>query len=1384
MESIQKTDRYKVLLIEDNPMDSKLIQEQLKYAKTANFKLQDTDKASKGLELLADEQFDVVLLDLSLPDARELEALDRIIDYNKDLPIVILTGMRDEELAISALRKGAQDYIIKGQFDVNLLIRAIHYAVERKKVEVKLRQSEEKYRILFETTKEGIIISKPDGTIIDVNPAAATSLGYRSTEDLKKTPINDIWMDLEQRKKVFRELNQREYVEDLETIGKKKDGNPVHVLASLKAHKDEEGNIRTIDGIFRDITERKKAEIALKQKTHDLSQRVKELNCLYGVSQLTKDPKRPLDEMLQQIIHLIPRAWQYPDIACARITYEGKDFLSSNFQETPWGQTADLVTSGEIIGGVAVYYLKEMPVLFEGPFLKEERELLNGLTREMGSYIERNQANLALQESESQYRQLVNSIQEIIFTLTPEGIITSLNPAFEEQTGWSCSDYINKPFFGILHPDEITPVLKIFESFSVGDKFTNYGIQIKTKSGKYLVYEGMITPKVESGKIVGYFGVAHDITERKKAEYELKNANTRLEYILATNPAVIFTCEPKGHYKTIFMSSSIKEITGYDAHDFIGQPDFWIKGLHPQDRQRVTTNFSRISETGYYGDVYRFRIRDGTYRWMLEEAKLVKDENGNPIEIVGYWTDITERKQVEKALQESEKKYRNLIDNLMDTVVELDSQGNFTFVSPQVFVLTGYKPEELIGKNSLEFIHPDDLKTVTNVFERVLEDEKVINFECRGQHKDGRFLWLSISSNLVEEDGDSNLVSIIRDITDRKQIENALKESEKRFRQLVETSPDGIVLTDLLGDIILINEQGTIILGYKDEFKLIGTNFSEVIAIESQELALRALKETLESGKGKQLEYTFIKKNGTRIPVEMNTTLIKDTTNSEQYFMSVIRDISERRQAEQASYESEKKYRYLIDNLMDTVVELDSQGNFTFVSSQVFELTGYKPEELIGKSSLSFVYPDDLETVTEVFERALEGKTEINYECRARHKDNQLVWISSSGRMVEKEDSFELVVILKNITDRKQAEEELRKNEEHFRQIFTRAPIGMVLADLNYGFLRSNMVFCHMLGYTEQELVKLTFQDVTHPDHVKRDIKQVKKLVKKEIGLYKTEERYIKKNKEIIWARTTVTLLLDEKDEPYCYLAMIEDISQQKQAEDEMKKQLMKFKIEDGNIYLVSESSPTLSKEVFNDLIKVGYSGLAISRVPEEEFKREFDVDFQFLWFSETENRNSLPPQLNEVEKTIDRMQAKSVIWIDRLDYLVLKNSFEETLKSVFRWREIAYLNDLVVVLSVDPTTLPKHHIQSLEKETKVVEPRFLVRVPDDILEILRFVHQQNNLGVKPSYTDIGNELEVSKPTIRKRLKNIVSTGHLNEQKSGNRKTLELTEKGQRLFTQ
>lgn len=1751
MIALPERDKYKILLIEDNLIDRKLIHEFMEQTKSTEFELKDTDRLSSGLQLLAEETFDAVLLDLFLPDAGKLEALDKIIDFKTDLPIIILTGLGDEDLGISAVRRGAQDYLVKGDFERSLLIRSIIYAIERKRAEIALVESETKYRMLFESSGEGRMISDSTGMILDANPTAAAILGYKSPDELKKIRMTDLYMYPEQRKEIFENLATRGSIDKTEMIGKKKDGMPFYTLATMLAHKDEEGEILQVDGIFRDITAQKQAEEALQQRTYDLEERVKEINCLYGVSQLTTDPSRPLDEILQQVLQLIPHAWRFPNITQAKIEFKGTIFRTKNFKKTPWLQTADITMSGKRMGNIEVCYLEEAPVSFEGPFLKEERDLIDTLAREIGIFAERTKVDEELHESEARYRQLVESIGEIIFTLTSEGIISSLNPAFERITGWNREEFINTPFLRLLHPDDLSVLLERFEAYPQALQPDTFEVQIKTKDGHSLVVEGTVTPQYENEILIGFYGIAHDITERKQAEEalrksearlrifmdssavsfslwdselnlidhninslemfhppgtknedvigmsmvelssdlkktgryktyleviksgtpfrndnlvihrmnddihlslevfkvesglgviatdvtnqklaenEIKKATARLEYILASNPAIIYTAKPDGEHQTTFMSDNVKRITGYEPQNFVGNPNFWVDRLHPEDRKQVKDFYKRnIAETGYFGDFYRFRHKNGNYRWMVEEAKLITDDQGAPIEIIGFWSDITEQKEIEEAFQkseekyrdlienlsdivvetdseakmtfvspqvsdvlgytpgeitgknsldyvhpddlesvvealakkeglsfeyslkhkdghyvpfsvrgrviredsafklvgvfrdisvrkkaeekirENEEKYRNIIENLSDTVVEMDVEGNFTYISPQGVNLLGMKPEDVIGKNGFQFIHPDDIETINDVLKKVLEGESVFNYECRGKHKDGNYIWLSISSRAVEVTDSVKIVSIIQDITERKQIEFALRESEERFRQLVETSPDGIVLTDLLGDILLINKQGASILGYKDVHDLITINIFELIATEDQQLALRTIKETLKTGEGIKLEYNFLKKDGTRIPIEMNTTIIKDTIESKRYFMATIRDITENKEAIRLLQESEKKFRTILETIEDGYYEVDLAGNFSFFNDQLCNLLRYSRNELQGTSYKQFGDEPSAQRVYQTFNtvyrtgnpakgfeweimqkigskktidasvslitdssgatigfrgiarditkrkqleeslRVSEEKYRILFESAPiaigmsdvegnalainqqmvdlmGYTVDELKSVNLSDTYVDPDDRWKAIAILQDVgriedwevkrkrkdgttyiasmnteqmefegqqillttsfdvTEQKQAQEMIKRSEEHFRQIFKKAPIGMVLADLDYTFLRTNIVFCQILGYTEQELAKLTFKDVTHPDHIKRDVEHSKKLAKKEIDLYKAEQRYIKKNKEILWARTTVTLLFDEKDEPHCYLAMIEDISHQKQAEEEIRKQLMKFKIEDGNIYLISESSPTLSKQVFSDLIKVGYSGLAISRMPEKEFKREIDAEFQFLWFSETEKRNSFPPQLKEVEKMIDGMQVKSVIWIDRLDYLVLKNSFKETLKSVFRWREIAYLNNVVVILSVDPTTLPKQQIHSLEKETKVVEPRFLFRVPDDSLEVLRFIYQQNNLGVKPSYTDIGNELEISKPTTRKRLKHLVATGYLNEQKSGNRKILELTEKGLMLF--
>ena len=174
----------RVLLVEDNPGDARLLQESLSEAGDGAFELIHAGRLSEGLEYLCGSEFDIVLLDLSLPDSQGLETFSTTQATAPQVAIVVLTGLADDVLAAAALREGAQDYLVKGQVDPNLLARSIRYTAQRKRSEEALRESEERYRSLFENSMDAIFISGPDGGVIDANQAALDLFGFASGEAL------------------------------------------------------------------------------------------------------------------------------------------------------------------------------------------------------------------------------------------------------------------------------------------------------------------------------------------------------------------------------------------------------------------------------------------------------------------------------------------------------------------------------------------------------------------------------------------------------------------------------------------------------------------------------------------------------------------------------------------------------------------------------------------------------------------------------------------------------------------------------------------------------------------------------------------------------------------------------------------------------------------------------------------------------------------------------------------------------------------------------------------------------------------------------------------------------------------------------------------------
>ena len=268
------------LLIEDNPDDALLMAAALEDSLGASIHVEWVERLAAGMERLSNgEHWDVVLLDLSLPDAHGLETFTRLYSAHPDVAIVVLTGLDDEALSSAALREGAQDYIVKGQTDEDMLIRSIRYAVQRKRGEEAIRRSEARYRTLFEQSKDAIFVAQ-DGQVIDANQAASDLFGY-THEEVIGLDIGQVFVDSDVRVTMRRELTEKGSVTDFEAQMQCKAGTIVDCLLTATVQFDEDGSGRRIQGVIRDVTSQKRYERELKSSIDEKESLLAEIRQLY-----------------------------------------------------------------------------------------------------------------------------------------------------------------------------------------------------------------------------------------------------------------------------------------------------------------------------------------------------------------------------------------------------------------------------------------------------------------------------------------------------------------------------------------------------------------------------------------------------------------------------------------------------------------------------------------------------------------------------------------------------------------------------------------------------------------------------------------------------------------------------------------------------------------------------------------------------------------------------------------------------------------------------------------------------------------------------------------------------------------------------------------------
>jgi len=576
----------------------------------------------------------------------------------------------------------------------------------------------------------------------------------------------------------------------------------------------------------------------------------------------------------------------------------------------------------------------------------------------------------------------------------------------------------------------------------------------------------------------------HDVTENKNAEFALKKTHEHYQKLIENAPDGIALVSAES--KFIYASPAAHKMFGYNPEDL---KDFLpAEHTYPEDLPVVLKALNSLMVNPSQVPViqYRFLSKDGSWRWIESTfSNLLSEPSVNAIVI--NFRDIHERKLAEEALENSEKRFRSLIENSADAIILIDDVGTILYQSPAYTRMTGRLTDHRIGKNGFEFIHPDDVQLIR----LVLADVKANPAEphhatFRNLHADGSWHWIEcVATNLLDNLITNGIVVNMHDITMRKNAEDALIENESKYKGLFEANKDGISIfyvnqDNSLSKFIEVNEAAANMIGYSREDFL---NFSVMdlevgvgpATAEDREMILRT--------KGYVNTETLIKhKNGNLIDVEL--LIIPIVYNHRTALMSIVRDISERKLAEKALRQSEERYRRITDNAVDVIfrIELQEEVMFSYINPIVKSLTGFTPEEYYFSTNLTdFVYPDDQPFFVELLTNQIIPEELI--VKRWIKKTGGYVWLESrivpifddSGAMIAVEG------VSRDITSALQAKDALIESEMRFRTLFEGSPDAIIVAETETGkIVDANSATSHLLGKPVEEIIGMHQWDI-HP---------------------------------------------------------------------------------------------------------------------------------------------------------------------------------------------------------------------------------------------------------------------------------------------------------------
>jgi PAS domain S-box-containing protein len=1037
---------------------------------------------------------DLILMDINLGAGIDGTEAAAIILRDHDIPVVFLSSHTEPDIVAKTEKITSYGYVVKNSGDtvlqasIKMAFKLFEAKINEKEKESQreaaleaLRESEEKYRGIFDESITTVYVFDANKNFINTNQAGVDLLGY-SREELLHMSIPDVDADPIVVLPAHLELLTGGRLINYEHILRRKDGTIITVLNNSRPLRDAHGNVVGMLSTLVDITERIQAE---KEKEQFISlQRATIESTTDGI--LVIDQSGKITDSNKRFAQM----WRIPDsVLAARDDAQALHFVLDQLLDpqgflakvnelyaAPDQESFDLLQFKD--GRCFERYSR--PQLISGRPLGRVWSFRN-ITERKQAESQRDAALEALRESEKRLhaaQKLAHigvwdwKVDTDIVTWTEELYhIAGLDPMLPAPT------YAEHP---TIYAPESWEVLKtaVERAMKTGESY-QLELQLIRPDGGIRYVNAFGGAKYDTnGRVNGLYGSVQDITEQKRAEKALRESEKRYRTMIENASDIVYKTDKTGNF--IFLNRAAVHIAGYEEGELIGK--LYMIVIRPDMRVKAFKFYGRQLVKGIHNTYFEIPIitKDGREVWLGQNAQLII-EDGQVTGFQAVARDITERKRAEDAMRESEEKYRILVEKANEAII-IVQDGVFVFANRSMSDLLGVPAGDLEGKPFIDFVWSEDRELVNANYRKRIAGEPVRDdYDFRIIGAGGRLTWVFLSAAVIQWKGKTATLNLLTDITERKRAEEVLQQYNQKWEAITTSSPDGIGMISLDGKLQLMSDKLLTMYGYsvKEKDEVIKKIVFDFIDPSNHKMLFDNMRKLLAGKKDFNVsEYLAIKKDNSKFYVELSSSVLFDSKGDPESILFVERDITERKQAESqrettlaALRESEENYRLLVENSRDIIYTLNTDGVFTFVSPAWTTLLGHSVNQVVGQPFQQFVHPDDLAGCMTLLQKVIEtGQRQDGVDSyRVRHADGSWRWHITNAVPIK--DAAGTVIggegIARDITERKQAEEEIKQQL---------AEKGILLKEVHHR-IKNNIA---SIG----GLISLHLQSITNPEAV------------------------------------------------------------------------------------------------------------------------------------------------------------------------------------------------------------------------------------------------------------------------------------------------------------